>query len=83
MDRVKKYYRSQRRKRGARIAKFLRFLAFIIILAGVLLVIGSAGFCDCFGPLATVLKNTASGLVLLVDGGAVAGAAWIVDILTC
>ena len=83
MDRVKKYYRSQRRKRGARIAKLLKIAAFIIILAGVLLVIGAAGFSDCFGPLAVVLKNTASGVTLLAEGGTVAGAAWIVEALTC
>ena len=83
MDRVKKYYRSQRRKRGARIAKVLRAVACIIVLAGVLLVIGAAGFSDCFGPLAVVLKNTASGMVLVAEGGTVAGAAWIVEALTC
>ena len=83
MNRMKKYYRSQRRKRGARIAKVLRAVSCIIVLAGVLLMIGSAGYSDCFGPLAVVLKNAASGVVLLAEGGTVAGAAWIIEALTC
>lgn len=82
MNRAKKYFRSQRRKRGARIAKTLKAASAIIAVAGFLMIIGAAGSSDCFGSIAVAMKNVFSGALLLIEGGTLAGAAWIIEALT-
>lgn len=80
--RAKKYFRSQRRKRDARIAKTLKAVAAMIAVAGFLIIVGAAGSIECFTPIAVAMKNFFSGALLLIEGGTLAGAAWIVEALS-